>query len=293
MAAALGALASWALYKSVARIRRDRLVEDTPLVKIRSAAQGYVKVFGHAKPAVSDATLAPLSSRPCVWWNYNVEEKQRNAKGETNWVSVDSATSVTPFMLADADGECLVGPVNAEITPTCRNVWYGELPRPVGPPVTSAGFLGTDNYRYTEQLLCEGDQLSVTGELRSHSDTESGDAATLALLKQWKLDQPALLARFDRNHDGKIDASEWEAARQAAAAESRSHALQSSIVRANVIGEPTHGEPFLIAPMDSRHLVQREKMFALLFFSIGLVSAGLCAWAIEHARALAAPLGAI
>src|SRR5580704_1727772 len=276
-AAFFGAAACWALYKFSSRIRRDRLIEDTPLVKIRSAAQGYVKVFGRARPSVADPIAAPLSSRPCIWWSFDVEEKQRNAKGETTWQSINSASSVTPFLLADGDGECLVGPVNAEITPTCHDVWYGDAPMPSGPPPGSRGFLSTNQYRYTERLLCAGDQLSVTGELRSNSEIETTDAATAALLRQWKSDQPALLARFDQNHDGKIDAAEWENARAAAAAEAQGHALSSAIVRTSVIGEPTHGEPFLIAPMDSDHLVKREKLFAAMFFAMGIACAGLCA----------------
>jgi hypothetical protein len=144
-----------------------------------------------------------------------------------------------------------------------------------------------DLYRYNEQLLHVGDQLSVTGELRSNSEIETGDAASVALLRQWKSDQTGLLARFDQNHDGKIDAGEWEAARRAAAAESEAHALKSNIVRTSCIGETTHGEPFLIAPMDSKRLVNREKLHAAMFFVIGVVCAGFSAWAVEHARALA------
>jgi E3 Ubiquitin ligase len=284
MAAAIfAAAACWSLFKFSSRIRRDRLIEDTPLVKIRSAAQGYVKVFGQAKTPSAEPTAAPLSSRACVWWSYNIEEKQRNAKGETVWRSINRASSVSPFALADDGGECLVGPVNAEITCTKRDVWYGELPWPSGLPV-SRSFLGTDRYRYTEQLLCPGDQLSVTGELRSHSDMEDADSACAGLLRRWKSDQPALLARFDQNHDGKIDAAEWDNARRAAVSESQAQALNSAIVRTSVIGEPTHGEPFLIAPMDSNQLVRREKLFAALFFSAGILCAALCAWAINHAR---------
>jgi len=285
-AAVSAAIACWALYKFAASIRRDRYLEDTPLVKIRSAAQGYVKVFGRAK-AQADPTVSPLSLRPCVWWSYNVQEKQRNAKGETTWRTIDSATSITPFVLADADGECLVGPINAEITPTSREVWYGDSPSPGSPPVASRGFMSSDLYRYNEQLLHVGDQLSVTGELRSNSEIETSDAASAVLLRQWKSDQTALLARFDQNHDGKIDAGEWETARSAAAVESRTHTLKSSIMRISCIGETTHGEPFLIAPMDSKHLVIREKLHAAMFLAIGVVCAGFSAWAVEHAFALA------
>lgn len=282
-AAALGAIACWALYKFAASIRRDRLLADTPLVKIRSAAQGYVKVFGRAKAV--EATAAPLSSRACVWWSYSVDEKKRNAKGETNWDTINSATSITPFVLADADGECLVGPVNAEITPSIHDVWYGDEPLPQGPPAPS-GFMISDAYRYTERLLREGDQLSVTGELRSNSEISNGDAAAAKLLHQWKSDQATLLTRFDKNHDGKIDAAEWEDVRRTAASESQANTLQSAIVRTSCISEPSRGEPFLIAPMDSSHLVKREQRHAVMFFTIGALCAGLCAWAIEYARAL-------
>jgi hypothetical protein len=166
-AVALGAVAVWALYKCFASVRRDRILADTPLVKIRSAAQGYVKVIGHAKPAGEAPTAAPLSARPCVWWSYEIEQKVTNSKNESHWESFESGTSVEPFVLADADGECLVGPVNAEITPTSRNTWYGDRPNPTCLPVHTQGLLGTDDYRYTERLLSVGDLLSVTGELRS------------------------------------------------------------------------------------------------------------------------------
>jgi hypothetical protein len=176
--------------------------------------------------------------------------------------------------------------VNAEITPTSRDVWYGDSPSPSRGPIASGGYFGSEDYRYTERLLRVDDQLTVTGELRSDSEIRTGDAEAAALLRQWKSDQPALVARFDQNHDGKIDAAEWETARLSAAHEAQARALGSSIVRTSCIGEPTHGEPFLIAPMDSQHLVRREKWFAAMFLAIGVLSAGFSAWAAEHARTL-------
>lgn len=288
-AAAAAAAACWALYKFIASIHRDRIITDTPLVKIRSAAQGYVKVFGRTRPATEPPTAAPLSERACVWWSYQVEKKEENSKGETRWRTVENATSVEPFALADADGECLVGPINAEITPTVHDVWYGNGPRPAGPPALSHLPLGGDDFRYTEQLLKVGDQLSVTGELRSISEIDDADTTAAALLRQWKQDQPALLRRFDHNHDGRIDAAEWETARQAAAAQAHAKMLQAPVVRISVIGEPTHGEPFLIAPMDVTHLVQREKWRAALYFAIGLACVVLCAWIVEHIRGVPTP----
>jgi hypothetical protein len=219
-----------------------------------------------------------------------VAERRRNSKGGTEWQSIDSATSVEPFVLADADAECLVGPVNAEITPTTHDVWYGDDPRPCGPPARVGGFGSGSNYRYSERLLSVGDQLSVVGELRSHSEVDGSEAATVALLRRWKQDQAGLLARFDSNHDGHIDEREWDVARQAAAAEVQATILQAPVSRVSVIGQPVHGEPFLIAAMDGDHLVRREKLRAVMYFAVGLLCVVASAWAIDQARALAGSL---
>jgi len=123
IAVVAGVLALVALYRFFVRLRRDRLVADTPGVRIRSAAQGYVKVHGKSLPSGPQPAAAPLTARPCVWWSYEIAHLERDSKGNTRWHTVDSAASVELFVLADADAQCLVGPVKAEITPTIRDVW--------------------------------------------------------------------------------------------------------------------------------------------------------------------------
>jgi hypothetical protein len=283
-AAVAAAAALYCLYRTLSSLRRDRLVADTPLVKIRSAAQGYVKVFGRAAAGPDGVLAAPLSGKPCIWWRYEIDQKVRNAKGQTNWESVDSGTSISLFALDDGDAECLVGPVRAEITPTTKSVWYGDDSRPTGLSAVSVGLSIEGNYRYTECLLGAGDRLSVLGEFQAHSETGDGGEAAAGLLKAWKADQAALLERFDLNHDGHIDAAEWEVARQAAQRESQAKTLSAPVTRMCVISEPTRGEPFLIAALDAAHLVRRERLHAAMFFSVGLLSVMACAWAAEHAR---------
>ncbi len=271
IAAAAAVLAAFALFRFFMRLRRDRLVADTPAARIRSAAQGYVKLTGRAVPAGPAPTAAPLSSRPCVWWAYEIAQEQRDSKGNTHWHTVESAASVELFALVDDDGSrCLVGPVSAEITPTTRKVWYGS----------------EGGWRYTERLLGVGERLCVMGELRSHSELGDVNVATAAKLHEWKQDQRSLLARFDVNHDGKLDAAEWEAARLVAARESQTQTLQSTISRVSVISEPVNGEPFLIAPLSASQLEKRERLFAGLYFLLGLIGVIVCAWAIRHASQL-------
>ena len=285
IAVVAAALALLALWRFLARLRRDRLVADTPKVRIRSAAQGYVKVTGRTQPAGPAPTAAPLSARPCVWWSYEIAHEERDSKGNRRWVTSDSGTSVEPFALVDDDdARCLVGPVQAEITPTVRNVWYGSMSWPAGPPPDSSSLLlHQGSWRYTERLLDVDARVCVMGELRSHSEVGDVNAATAAKLHEWKQDQQGLLARFDLDRDGKLSASEWDAARQAAAKECQAQTLQSSIARESVISEPTNGEPFLVAPLSEAALERREKLFAGLYLALGLVGVIVCAWAIRHA----------
>ncbi len=288
MAAIAAAAAVWALVRFVASIRRDRTVQDTPLVRIRSAAQGYVKVYGHARAAPEGLQVAPLSSRQCVWWSFDVAERRRASNNRTEWASVERASSVTPFVLEDDDGQCLVGPINAEITATVQSTWYGAEQRPAGGPPIESVLFDSSNYRYTERLLVAGYRLSVVGELRSNSEIHREDEAVAKILHDWKQDQHALLARFDANHDGRIDATEWEAVRSAAAEEAKSQMLTTPINRVSVIGEPVNGQPFIIAPMDSEHLVQREKRRAMVYLLLGVVFVVVSGYAVRHALELAA-----
>jgi hypothetical protein len=288
LAVSCAAAALWALFNLFRRLRRDRLVADTPLVHIRSAAQGYVRVVGHAAPAgtATAVAAAPLTGRPCLWWSYEIAVHERDSKGNAHWRSIESASSVELFKVSDGDASCLVGPVNAEITPTTHDVWYGAEPRPSGPPVPNRALWDSGGYRYTESLLAVGAELCVMGDLRSHSEIGNADAALAAKLKQWKSDQQALLARFDTNHDGHLDAAEWDAARAAARSEVEGQALAGPIARTSVITQPANGEPFLIAPANGVDLVKREQRYAALYFALGLLFVVVFVWAFKHARAL-------
>jgi len=286
--AAFGAAATaYAVYRFFAGLRRDRFVADTPLARIRSAAQGYVRLEGQATAPPEGELAAPLSGLPCVWWDFRIERREQSGRGRSQWVVVERGTSVTPFGLRDADGECLVGPVGADVTPSSHETWFGDTPRPPGIPVALAGgqpFVSSleHNYRYIEQLIAPGAHLTVLGQLRSHSAVESIDEAVRETLSRWKHDQATLLAKFDRNHDGQLDAEEWEAARVAAHREVEAN-LGSQVSRVSVVGQSTHGEPFLIAPLDGAHLLVREKRRAQLALAASVLLAILTVWAMQKA----------
>ena len=282
LAVLLAAGTAYAVYRFFTSLRRDRFAADTPVARIRSAAQGYVHVEGRAGPPPEGPIAAPLSGLPCVWWDYKIEH--RTSVGNRNeWNVIDRAASVAPFSLRDADGECLVGPVGADVTTTSHETWYGDVSRPACLPGLEGRTWSPDrNYRYTERLISEGAHLTVLGELRSRSIVESIEGEVGKVVVGWKQDQAGLLARFDHNHDGHLDAEEWEAAR-AAAREQVEASLASKDARVSVVGQTTHGEPFLIAPLDGKHLVSREKHRAVLALAASVLLALLTAWAAQKA----------
>lgn len=267
LAVALAGATVYAVYRLFVSLRRDRFAADTPLARIRSAAQGYVHLEGRAGPPPEGLITSPLGKQPCVWWDYKVERAQTTRGGRRQWYVVDRASSVAPFALSDADGECLIGPVGADVTPTSHRTWCDA----------------DREYRYTERLIASGAQLTVLGELRSRSAVESIESEVGKIVVEWKHDQAGLLARFDRNHDGQLDVAEWETAR-AAAREQVEASLASRQARVSVVGQTTHGEPFLIAPLDGKHLVSREKQRAALALAASLVLALLTAWAAQKAK---------
>jgi hypothetical protein len=270
------------LYGFLTRMRRDRAVADTPLARLRSAAQGYVKVTGQARTASGAPTPAPLSGRPCVWWNYSVwEQRGVDQKGHPDYMEIERGTSVDPFVLEEDDARCLVSPVRAEVTPTVFNLWYGGSKRPAGPPPDRAVSGGP--YQYREEIIAAGGGVCVVGEFRSHSETGDASAAIAVKLHEWKQDQKTLLARFDADHDGALSAAEWDAARAAAAQECQAQNLKADIARVSVISKPADGKPFLIAALSPDKVERREKVHAWGYFAWGFAWVLVCVWALSVA----------
>lgn len=284
LAGVAAVFAALGLYGFLSRIRRDRTVGDTPLVRVRSAAQGYVKVMGRASPVSGTATAAPLSGRPCVWWDIRVDEQcGTDEKGHRNWVELEHRTSVDPFLLVDDDAQCLVGPLQAEVTPTSYDIWYGSSRQPTAPPPRANTPVQVGQYQYQERIIAAGAELCVIGEFRSHSETGNSSAAIAAKLHEWKQDQNTLLARFDADHDGVLNAAEWDAARAAAAKECEAQNLSADIGRVSIISRPSDGKPFMVAPLTPERLERRERFHAWGYFVFGFGWILVCAWALSRA----------
>lgn len=271
--ALLAGLSLWGFISFWRNLKRYRLINDTPTSKIRSAAQGFVELFGRAKMLEGEPILSPLSRQACCWWEYRIERRVRSGKS-TRWSTVESGTSEGIFALQDSTGQVLIDPEGAEVTGSSSKTWYGSSRHPANMTPGISVFGGS--YRYKESLLSNGSSLYTMGALQSQTAAGEFDfrAAVADKLKRWKQNQSALLAKFDANGDGEICLKEWEQARAAAKAEVQdeyAHLIEQEPI--HLISKPKHNLPFLLSTQNPQKLAKRYLKRSIIA-AIGFVVCG-------------------
>jgi E3 Ubiquitin ligase len=293
-ALATGALvAGWMAWRSFYKVR---LIEDTPTSKARSAAQGYVELQGHARQLDGAPLVAPLSSLPCVWFRYKVEEQVtvHNSKGiaQNEWRTVDHGESIETFWLEDDTGRVVVDPEGGEITPAHKDVWragtFGASSPLRSDFVTRfmAQRAGANPHRFTEWRINPGETVYALGLLKnlgSHINPNSVEQDVSLLLREWKRDQPRLLKRFDLDKDGQIGEREWMLARAQARREvekARAGERERYSEGLNLLGRTGDASrPFLLSAFPQKQIARRYRWRALGygagFFALGVVAVWL------------------
>lgn len=269
-------------------VYRGRLIENTPTSRVRSAAQGFVELIGRAWPMPGEPVLAPLTSTPCCWWRFKVEKRETvtvNGKRKNVWRTVESDTSDALFLLRDFTGECIVDPDHADVHPDQQQTWYGGSPRPLHPPRASRLLWSGGHYRYSQSTITIGARLYALGVFRTHDGHEPHEDTRHRLaerLREWKQDQSTLIARFDTNRDGVVDAAEWAAARTAAlmevdaevaaerAEEERAQRSPAIVAGHHLLSRPRDGRPFILSTLSERSLVRRYRIGAALGIVLAL-----------------------
>lgn len=266
-----GALGAAGIFGTFSNLRRARLLQDTPISRIRSASQGEAELQGritiHDKPLT-----APLTLQPCVWFRAAIH--RRGERG--SWKPIYEASSGAPFLMEDGTGQCWVNPVGSEVRAQHEDVWTGTKPWPDIPPSWKSA-LG--EYRYTEARLEPGDPVCVLGEFRSVRADAEFDAhrRVLDLLTEWKHDKQSLLARFDANRDGEIDLNEWERVRAAAAASAAREERRLGVMPAvNWIARSPYSAAFLISSGSEAGVIHRFQWLTGLWMTAALVGLPLC-----------------
>ena len=120
------------------KMRRVKLIHDTPSSKVRSIAMGLVEVHGFAEP--QQILITPFSKNECVYYKYVIKEYQRrtstDSKGRSHtsysWNTVGGGEKRIPFFASDDTGRVLVNPEGATCYVNCKKAFYQK-----------AGFLGS------------------------------------------------------------------------------------------------------------------------------------------------------
>lgn len=222
-------------------LHRLRAIRDTPTSRVATAAQGYVELVGKGRVLPDLPVYSPGHHLPCLWYRYRAY-----VRSDDKWHQTESDHSISPFLLDDGSGLCLVDPDRAEVA-TSRKETY---------------VMGDS--KLEEELLLDGDNLYVLGDFISRGggrERFDEHAEVGNILAEWKEDQDALLQRFDLDGNGEIDMKEWQLARLAARREMESRkadAMRSPVTHR--LGRPRFGRPFLIANYAPGPLVKRYRL---------------------------------
>lgn len=237
----------------IKRLSEARFLLNTPTSKIRSAAQGYVELYGVLDELPDGQLQAPLTGTPCLWWRFKIEEYDDDGKRK-RWRVIESGVSEALVRLRDATGECLINPKGAEVRPSTRRVWSGSERHPRGLS-GSVGLLGMlfsagSLYRYTEERLHVGQPLYAIGDFRTQGGAEAFDLtlAQGAVVREWKSDFAGMLQRFDSNGDGQLDPAEWERMRESARVEAQRRQVgRGEVPVHHQLRKPGETYPFILS----------------------------------------------
>lgn len=251
----------------LALLQRGRTLENLPTSRLRSAAQGYVELEGHAALMPGPPIIAPLTKAPCVWWKYSVTQTKGSGRNKRK-VTVATGTSEECFELRDDTGRCVVDPDGARVIPSRRHTWYGVSATPSMGPELGSGFLRAVfcDYTYYEELLLPGDRLYAVGAYRTQSAVGEPADEQLDLqdlLNKWKGDR-RMMAMFDVNKDGTVDQREWEAARRMGLEKVRTERVRESVETPdlNILARPKDGRPYILSGVPQSTLVRRYRFGA-------------------------------
>ncbi len=185
------------------RLRRMRLLQDTPTSTIRGVAMGTAELVG--KAVERTPLVSVLTSTPCVWFHYTVEEERSGSKGEKRWVKIGEAVSNDLFYLDDGTGRLAVDPMGAEMNIENRRRWIDAAGTAFGP-------FTAHRRRYTEWLILPTGRLYIFGYVKGVRDAIADRRERLtAALRELKADKERMKA-FDGDGDGVISVQEWDAA---------------------------------------------------------------------------------
>ena len=233
-----------------ASFRHLRALEDLPLSRIASCAQGYARLEGKAgvfpgKPGEAPL-ISPVTRQPCAWYHYTVVTFDMN--GEQKDRTVDE--SIWSFSMRDTSGECIVDPAGAEIIPV-RVTQYRDKAQ-----------------HWVERSILAGDSLSVIGQFTTASPDVSEEEIKFRvgeLLSEWKRERSYTEA-------------EWDGVRAEARARVMAQIAQEPPLAQNRIEKPADDRPFVISGEPTDQLERDLTIWAAIHAFLFVAGVATLAW---------------
>jgi hypothetical protein len=250
-------------------LHRKRAIDNVPRSRLRSVAMGFAEVSGAARPRTP--VMAPYSGIPCVAYRYLAEEEDDRDR-RSGWRTVERGQSAEWFTLDDGTGTIVVDPDGADLL----------LGRDYRTIERAEGWFGRRR-RYTEWRLHPGETACVVGTVRRIRSLVSEQRAALHdRLREVKQD-PARVAAFDANRDGRLDTEEWgnvvRVVRREVAAEAAANEPARPVDEL-LLGKGEAEKTFLISDRSERDIVKTLAWKAGLLLLSGAGLAGTGAYAL-------------
>jgi len=196
---------AYAFVQGFHAMRIQRVIMDTPTAKLRSLAMGLVEVEGRVQ--ARSRVTAPFTTRPCAWWQVELQTLSQSNRGLKEWNTVYKEQSGNPFYLEDGTGTAMVYPQGADIR---AGDLVQEETHGLGVPEPYASFMADRQLgmrhvwsmgamRFRERIVDEGCAVFVLGRAnpKPHAvDVSMDDEALQAT------GTDAAGAQHVRSHDG-------------------------------------------------------------------------------------------
>lgn len=246
-----------------------RMVENTPTSKIRSLSMGMVELSGKTRRCYDLRSSATKTN--CVYYRCRYYRFEKS--GDTSrWVKTrDVSSGAIPFYLEDDTGRVLVHPKHAvmKVPMTVQSFQGSSIP-------TLAFQMNDPNKKVVEELVPENARIYVLGSARIQKQGRKFSEIIVDKLRTLK-QNPDKLAEYDINGDGRVDALEWESARDDAERMAYAEALArgSEASETVVVAKPRIGLlPFIIADSEKK-LISRLRWLSLLYLAGSGIIMGL------------------
>jgi len=154
-----------------------RTIRSTPRLPIRDLVPETVKVVGRLEMIV-EPLIAPMSRRPCAFWEVVVEEVVGAGAGAA-WVTRVSQSRGVDFDVRDESGRVRVelgGVAPASAMVPDREFITGlrvGAPGPKAQEWLRRRKISLDNVRYRESILAAGERVAVVGTAHRERDPDA------------------------------------------------------------------------------------------------------------------------